>query len=106
MIIATIIPVNPTVVYASANTEYGLTSTTSVLRIILFILTFASFIFNAKKTEAVELKYMAFAFAILFIGYLILTVTDNFVFLIFGIAALLAGSIQFVANLHKLYLWK
>lgn len=44
--------------------------------------------------------------SLLYIGYCILCITDNYVFLGEGTLLLIAGAIIYLKNMHKLYLWK
>lgn len=105
-IFAVIIPVNTAQISTTFEPTYGFATTFNIGRIVLILVTFISFILSGRNHDSPEIIKLASDFTLLIMGYLILTVSDNYVLLITGSGLFLWGTTRYLINLHKIYMWK
>ncbi|MBP5283746.1 MAG: hypothetical protein J6Y93_03670 [Treponema sp.] len=103
-IIALIIPVNSAELTTTFEPTYGFSEIFNVFRFILFAVVIISLLFSARKRDIKELQYLSSDFAFLFSGYIILTISDNYVLLAAGAVLLPLGTARFLLNLHRIYM--
>lgn len=106
MIFAAFVPLNTSQINSNGTITWGLSGEILLTRISFIVIAFISMMISAFKHESKELKTEAFAMVIIITGYAFLITADNFVFIIIGLPALLAGTLKYLETLHKLYMWK
>ncbi|MBQ7157888.1 MAG: hypothetical protein IJS09_00475 [Treponema sp.] len=105
-VIATAMPMNTAQTTTTCTVIAGFSSIATVIRLLIFIITGGTFYINARKHDIPELKRITIFYSILTIGYLLLTIADNFLLMGIGTIFLVLGTLQFLRNLHRLYMWK
>ena len=106
VVLAIIVPLNTARISSAGAVTWGFPNLFLAMRISLIILAFISFIINGIKQSAPEYKKLALCMLILILGYSFLIIADNFVCIIIGAPLLFWGTVAYLKNLHKLYMWK
>ncbi len=99
-------PFNTGTVTSNGMLTYGFMTQINIMRILLAILAFCCFLINCTANETAELKGAAYGYLVLYLGYLLLTVSDNFLLFSVGFTLLGTGTFLFIKSLHRYYLWK
>lgn len=105
-VISTAMPMNTAQTTTTCTPVEGFSSIATVIRMLIFIIAGGAFFINAKKHDSPELRSLSIFYTITTAGYLILTVTDNFLLLGIGAVLLGFGTPNYLLNLHRLYMWK
>lgn len=106
VVLAAEIPLNTAQLTTTCAVPTGFATVSVIVRFLIFALALLSFLLNAHKHGILEMKKMAWYYAVLVAGYALLLLADSFVLLGTGTAALVVGTVQFLRNLHRLYKWK
>ncbi|MBQ6779843.1 MAG: hypothetical protein IJP62_01285 [Treponema sp.] len=106
VVIAITMPLNTAQVTTTGMIVTGFAQVFTIVRVLIFLVTLASFFINARRHDSIELTKITIDYAILMIGYGCLLIADNFLFMGIGTAALGIGTAYFLRNLHRLYMWK
>jgi len=105
-VFAFIIPVNTAQISTTFEPTYGFASIFNIGRIVLIAVTFLSFILSGRNHDSPELKKLATDYLLLILGYMALTVADNYILLLTGSGLFMWGAARYMINLHKYYMWK
>lgn len=105
-VIATAMPLNTAQTTSTCMIVEGFAPILTVIRLLLFVITGGAFFINAFRHDSPELKQISVFYIFIVLGYLFLTGADNFLFMGIGTVLLGIGTVQFLRNLHRLYMWK
>lgn len=106
LIFSTIIPLNTSLIKNHIHIEFGLKPLLATIRIIFGITAFLALLLSAQSRESSNYKNASFNFLFICVGYILILECLNFAFLIIGGILLSAGTIRFLKNMHRYYMWK
>ena len=101
-----IMPLNTTVFENYVTVSYGFKGLFDAIRAAFTLCTFLIFLLSAKSTESNDYKKAAVDFFAVCCGYMLLSRCTNFALLLPGALLLGAGSVRFLKNMHRYYMWK
>ena len=102
-IISTLLPLNSNNIVSLSYVEYGYGKFFTIVWVLLAFVTFVSLIRNDKISNSktkMPLGYVLFAS-----GYMLLNHTMNYVLLALGTISIVLGTLIYLKELHKQYLW-
>lgn len=102
-IVATLLPLNSNNIVPLCHVEYGYEKFFLIIWFLLAFVTFISLIRNDKISNSktkMPLGYVLFAS-----GYIILNHTMNYILLLIGSISIVLGTLIYLKELHKQYLW-
>ncbi len=103
---ASILPINSTKIYSNFTLYCGFESFITFFIFFSALITIIAFILSSKQRELSFWSSPTPYFIFMFIGYIMLTTSDNFLELFLGINFLGVGSCGLLSKIHKYYLWK
>ncbi|WP_428770908.1 hypothetical protein V1L52_03440 [Treponema sp. HNW] len=106
LIFSTIIPLNTSVLKDYMRIHFGSKDLLATIRIIFSICAFLALLLSSKSKESADYKKASFNFLFICCGYILLLECLSFAFLISGAALLIAGTVRFLKNMHRYYMWK
>ncbi|MGI5173897.1 hypothetical protein H0R92_09905 [Treponema sp. OMZ 840] len=106
LIFSTTIPLNTTVFENYMHINYGFKNLFGIIRIVFILCTFLILFFSPKSKESLDYKRASVDFLLICGGYIALLHCNTFVILAVGIPLLFAGTVHFLKNMHKYYMWK
>lgn len=101
-----IMPLNTTVLENYVTVSYGFRGLFDAIRAAFTVSTFLIFLLSAKSRESTDYKKAAVDFLAVCCGYMLLSRCTNFALLLFGALLLGTGSVRFLKNMHRYYMWK
>lgn len=103
---AMIVPIDTVRLTSTCTLIWGFKLTFVILRILIFVATLASMFINAYQKDNAELKRAAVGYIFIALGYSVLILCDNFVFLGISIPCLAVGTVVYMQGIHNTYLWR
>ena len=103
---ALITPLNTAELTTSCSIPWGFPRLVAIIRVFMILAASTSFWINGYNHDSKELKFVAGSTIILFCGYQLLAVADNFPCLVVGTVLLGCGTYLTLSKLHTLYMWK
>ncbi len=101
--LATTFPLNTARISSTGFVTIGFGNIFNFARFLMIIITFMSFWIKATAIESEKYKKVAFSYLLLISGYLMITASDNFIYLVAGFSLLGSGSYFYLSNIHQHY---
>ena len=99
-------PINTARITSTGAVTWGFPTLFYLSRVLFIAIAFISFWITAAKNNTKEYLIAAFSMLALMTGYGLLTIADNFVFMIIGFPLFYTGTLKYLRSLHTLYMWK
>lgn len=106
LIFSTIIPLNTSILKNYMHIRFGLKNLLALIRVVFSICAFLALVLSSKSKESPDYKKASFDFLFICCGYILLLECLNFAVLISGTGLLTAGTVRFLKNMHRYYMWK
>jgi hypothetical protein len=103
---AYILPINSQTVFSNFTISCGFDNIIYFFIFLCAIITVITFIIISKQREVSFWTSPSPYYILMFSGYIILSISDCFLFLFVGTIFLMLGTYQILYRLHKYYLWK
>ncbi len=103
---AAIIPLDLTNIKNDFLPTYGFENIFTTIQIVFTFIAFLSMLLSTMSKKSLDYRKASIAFLALCIGYSILLYTSNLLLLIIGFSFFAVGSIVFLKQLHRYYMWK
>ena len=100
------LPINYTKIFSNFTLLCGFVSYINFYIFLCATIAAVAFAISSKKREMPFLKSPTLYFALMFLGYMMISISDNFLTLIFGTIFLGFGFYELISKIHKFYLWK
>lgn len=104
IVIGSIVPVNAIVISSSYLPVYGYKSLFTGFTVIIAIISTIGYLFTSKRDFKNNLT-ISIGYVVLFSGYSLLIVGENFIQIAISFCALIVGSYIYLHSIHKYYLW-
>ena len=100
------LPINYTKIFSNFTLACGFISYINFYTFLCAIITVIAFAISSKQRGMTFLQSPTLYFILMFLGYMLISITDNFLELILGTIFLAFGFFELILKIHKFYLWK
>lgn len=105
-ILTWITPIDTGVIPSNCSVRFGYESSFIVISFFCFVLSIFSFVLHSESSASKEYKKMAWGYLFLVCGFMLLNQADCFFTFGLSLVLFILGTILFLSNLHKYYMWK
>ncbi|MBE6345047.1 MAG: hypothetical protein E7063_05120 [Spirochaetaceae bacterium] len=105
-ILTWVTPIDTGIIPSNCSIRFGYEGSFMLITLFCFIASFFSFVLHSETSMSIEFKKMAWGYLSLVLGSMLMNQADCFFILGVGCILLILGSVLFLSNLHKYYMWK